>query len=178
MAISSSDFRAFSAPLQNDSAARALASETEMSAEEAGSYLTAIVNEGHTAVRLLEWAGVSGRERFLEVGAGGGLFTSFLQSQGVDVTAIEPVGSGFESTQALQRNVSAAVGFTPKILPIAARDLDPVQHGTFDITFSVNVIEHFQPLHENLDGLADGLSRRSCECYHGLRERQRDAVNQ
>jgi hypothetical protein len=51
-------------------------------------------------------------------------------------------------------------------LPLEARELDPERH-----IFSVNIIEHFQPLDDNLDGLArvmksNGVQVHTCPKYH------------
>lgn len=148
-----------------------LAEAAGLTIKDARAYIKAISNEAHTGLWLLAWPDLSGCQRLLEVGAGGGLLTAFLQSRGFDLTAIEPVGQGFEATQALRRVVSDAVSYSPRIIESEARDLDPKQYGFFELIFSVNVIEHFQPMKENLNGLArimapGGVQVHTCPNYH------------
>jgi SAM-dependent methyltransferase len=131
----------------------------------AGLYLDAICNEAYTALRLLEWAGLQPTHRVLEVGAGGGLLSGFLQSRGINLVAIEPTAQGFEATPDLTDVVREAVGVSARILPLAARQVDREEHGCFDLIFSVNVIEHFQPLDENLDALARVMKRSGAQVH-------------
>src|SRR4029078_9138827 len=62
-------------------------------------------------------------------------------------------------------------GVTPRILPLQAQELNRAEHGVFDVIFSINVIEHFQPLADNLAGLArvmspKGIQIHTCPNYH------------
>lgn len=124
-----------------------------------------------TGLRLLELAGLRSAGRILEVGAGGGLLSGFLQSRGLDLVAIEPAAHGFEATSQLAALISEATRVSAKILPLSARDVAPERHGFFDLIFSVNVIEHFQPMNENLDALTrvtgrGGVQVHTCPNYH------------
>lgn len=152
--LSAADLRAYSTPMLQAGPRALLAARTGLSPKWASLYLDAICNEAQTGLRLLNVAGISPTHRILEVGAGGGLLTGFLQSRGFDVVAIEPIGHGFEATPRLAEVICEATGVTANILSLAARDVNVTEHGTFDLIFSVNVIEHFQPLRENLDALA------------------------
>jgi 2-polyprenyl-3-methyl-5-hydroxy-6-metoxy-1,4-benzoquinol methylase len=152
--LSADDLRYYSAPVLQPGPRTELAARTGLSLGRASLYLDAICNEAQTGLRLLEIAEINSAHRILEVGAGGGLLTGFLQSRGFNVVAIEPTGDGFEATPRLAEVIRKATGVTANIANSAARNLNPAEHGTFDLIFSVNVIEHFQPLKENLDALA------------------------
>ena len=170
-ALSETGLSAYSASLKQPSARDELAARTGLPAATAALWLDAICNEAQTGLRLLEWAGLLPSHRVLEVGAGGGLLSGFLQSRGVDLVAIEPTGDGFEITPKMAELVREATGVSADILPLSARELEPRKHGPFDFIFSVNVIEHFQPMNENLDALAQVMGRRgiqthTCPNYH------------
>jgi len=156
--LSAADFDCFAAGLQDPASAARLAAETGLPSDHACIYLAAMAGEAHVALRLLERGGLRPGHRVLEVGAGAGLLTAYLQSRGLDLVAIDPGGAGFPATPALARIAQETTGVAPRIWPLAARELDPASHGLFDLIFSVNVIEHFQPLDENLAGLARVMS--------------------
>jgi SAM-dependent methyltransferase len=168
--LSSADLDNYCAPLRPPVAHTELAARTGLSAAAARFYLDAICNEAQTGLRLLQWGGFRAAGRVLEVGAGGGLLSGFLQSRGVDLVAIEPTEQGFDATPKLAALVRELTGVSAEILPVSARDVKPEQHGVFDLIFSVNVIEHFQPINENLDALArlmatDGVQVHTCANY-------------
>lgn len=165
------DFDDFAAQVQQPASVARLVSGAGLQPLHASVYLAAIVNEAHLALRMLKWARLRPGQRVLEVGAGAGLLTGYLQSRGIELTAIEPVGSGFEATSVLAKIVQDATGIMPRILPIEARELRSSRHGFFDLAFSVNVIEHFQPLRDNLEGMVrvmgpDGVQVHTCPNYH------------
>lgn len=169
--LSATDLDAYCAPLRQPMTRNEFAARTGLSAETAGLYLDAVCNEAQAGLRLLEWAGLQPTDRVLEVGAGGGLLSGFLQSRGIDLVAVEPMGDGFETTSELTAVISEASGVSANILPLSAREVEPQTHGFFDLIFSVNVIEHFQPINENLDALALVMGHRSvqahtCPNYH------------
>ena len=95
--------------------------------------------------------------RILEVGAGSGAVTAFLARQGADIVGVEPNRNSFEGFDPIRAALEAD-GRHPKLLAVRADELDPVVLGYFDVIFSVNVVEHFQPLHACLDGMARVLS--------------------
>jgi cyclopropane fatty-acyl-phospholipid synthase-like methyltransferase len=170
-AWSEADLDAFAASLREPSSVARLTTEAGLSPDSARAHLADIVSDAHIGLRLLSWAPLRPGHRVLEVGAGAGLLTAFLQSRGVDLEAIEPTGPGFETTPALTRIVRETTGIEPRVWPLHARDLDPDRHGCFDLIFSVNVLEHFQPLDDNLAGLArvmasNGVQVHTCANYH------------
>jgi SAM-dependent methyltransferase len=160
------DFDDFSATLRRDLVAYAaeLASAANLSEIHAESYLGSIINEASLALRLLTGTQLTGR-RVLEVGAGAGLLTAFLQSRGIELVAIEPIGSGFGATATLRQIVRKSTGIDPNILPLEARQLNPTDHGLFDVIFSINVVEHFQPFKPNMAGLERVMSSRGLQIH-------------
>lgn len=81
--------------------------------------------------------------RVLEVGAGALLLSCALQSAGFEVTAVEPMGSGFSHMARLQRLVldyARGHGHVAQLLAIPAEQLPP--QAVFDYAFSINVMEH------------------------------------
>jgi SAM-dependent methyltransferase len=93
--------------------------------------------------------------RVLEVGSGIGVLTRFLHDQGVDIVGIEPAAAGF----GFMHEVGGAVfqlggGSKVQWMPIGAEALDPAAHGTFDLIFSTNVLEHMA----NLEGAFRGMT--------------------
>jgi SAM-dependent methyltransferase len=165
------DLVAYCAPLRHPSAKTKLSALTGLTPAAAGRYIDSVCNEAQTGLRLLHWSGLRPADRVLEIGAGGGLLSGFLQSHGIDLVAIEPKAQGFEATPKLAAVIGAATGVSVDILPLSARDVEPRRHGLFDLIFSVNVIEHFQPLRENLDALTllmtdRGMQLHTCPNYH------------
>jgi 2-polyprenyl-3-methyl-5-hydroxy-6-metoxy-1,4-benzoquinol methylase len=164
------DLDKYCALLRQPAAKTELAARSDLTVAAAGRYIDAVCNEARTGLRLLRWVGVSPSDRMLEVGAGGGLLSGFLKSRGYELVAIEPAEQGFERTSSLAAVIREATGVNAEIVTLAARDLDPRIHGFFDLIFSVNVIEHFQPLRENLDALAglmsaSGMQAHTCPNY-------------
>lgn len=115
--------------------------------------------------------------RILEVGSGIGAVAHCLTALGYDVVGIEPGGPGFEDLLILQQVLADALAViggegaaTARILPIGVEDLDPTQHGRFDVVLSVNVLEHVPDPVEALvrirSVMADGgVQRHVCPNY-------------
>jgi 2-polyprenyl-3-methyl-5-hydroxy-6-metoxy-1,4-benzoquinol methylase len=126
--------------------------------EDAGDDLLAdLASEARLACRLLATLKPTRAARMLEVGAGAGVVAAFLFEQGADLLAIEPAASGFERFEPV-RVLLAERAPMPMIEPLTADQLDPATHGLYDVIFSVNVLEHMQPLEPNLDALAAVLA--------------------
>jgi protein-L-isoaspartate O-methyltransferase len=103
--LSLTELDAFCAPLLQSGPGKTLAAAIELSEDKARRHIASVCNEAHAGLRLLAWAGLRGDHRALEVGAGSGLLTAYLQSHSVDLVAIEPVGTGFDATPAVARVV-------------------------------------------------------------------------
>ena len=95
--------------------------------------------------------------RILEVGAGSGAVTALLARQGADIVGIEPNRGSFEGFDPIRAALEADRRH-PRLLAVRADQLDPRALGYFDVIFSVNVVEHLQPLHPCLDGMPRVLS--------------------
>ncbi|BCF98097.1 hypothetical protein PPGU19_026660 [Paraburkholderia sp. PGU19] len=81
--------------------------------------------------------------KILEVGAGSLLLSCRLQQEGFDVTALEPIGSGFSHFSRLQSIVlryANSGGFVPTLLRSTGEGLSIRED--FDFAFSINVMEH------------------------------------
>jgi 2-polyprenyl-3-methyl-5-hydroxy-6-metoxy-1,4-benzoquinol methylase len=163
--LADADLDKYCALLRQPAAKAELAARSDLTVAAATVYIDSVCNEAHTGLRLLRWAGLRPTDRVLEVGAGGGLLSGFLQSRGYEHVAIEPAEQGFERTSSLTAIVREATGVRADILPLSARDLGQRTHGLFDLIFSVNVIEHFQPLKENLDALPHLMSARGVQAH-------------
>jgi SAM-dependent methyltransferase len=113
--------------------------------------------EARLAVDMLRPLEVTTEARILEVGAGSGTVTAFLAAQGANIVGIEPYRDSYEGFEPIRAALEAK-SVHPHLLAVRADELDPARHDYFDLIFSVNVIEHFQPLGPSLDGLARVLS--------------------
>lgn len=125
---------------------------------EVRSRITDYVGEVPVALALLNGIPLEGR-RILDVGAGIGLTTFYLRRIGCDVTALEPGGVGFEVNHRLYlalRDYLQCGDIT--LLSIGAEELDPAIHGTFDVMFSANVLEHVADLEAAVSALAAALA--------------------
>lgn len=97
--------------------------------------------------------------RVLEVGAGIGALSVFLHRIGVDVTALEPGANGFDANAKLGEALRVWVGAADlKVLDLEVGQLEPARHGTFDVVFSTNVLEHIPDLDDAFRAMASVLS--------------------
>jgi 2-polyprenyl-3-methyl-5-hydroxy-6-metoxy-1,4-benzoquinol methylase len=122
-------------------------------------WLDAVKSEVTTGLNLLRNETLEGK-RLLEVGAGSGLLSILLHKEGFDVTALDPAIAGFEPLGRLAGAMRR--WFHAESLPflaMAAAQLDPQQHGHFDLIFSVNVLEHIPDLETAFRAIASVLSR-------------------
>ena len=79
----------------------------------------------------------------LEVGAGTLLLSCQLASEGFHVTAVEPIGEGFDEFRELQQLVQQVAGRTTGRLRVLSTPVEEMSlEGPFDFAFSVNVMEH------------------------------------
>lgn len=81
--------------------------------------------------------------RVIEVGAGSLLLSCQLVKAGFNVTALEPIGSGFSHFEQMRQIVqerARTLGCLPEFLPLAGEAL--AENSCFDYAFSVNVMEH------------------------------------
>ncbi|MDO8947947.1 MAG: methyltransferase domain-containing protein [Desulfocapsaceae bacterium] len=81
--------------------------------------------------------------KILEIGAGSLLLSCQLIREGFQVTALEPIGTGFSHFEQMRQTVlarDATLGCLPRNLDIVAEAL--TESETFDYAFSINVMEH------------------------------------
>lgn len=143
--------------VEDDAFATAVTARSGLTDDAVRELLANLASEMRLACRLLASVGVQRGARILEVGAGAGVMAAFLHGQGANLLAIEPLVGGFESFLVVRTQLAETVPM-PRIAPLAAHQLDPAEHGRFDLVFSVNVLEHMRPLDPNLDALATVLA--------------------
>jgi len=99
-------------------------------------------NEARATLAVVE-AHLRTEGRMLEVGAGLCLFSLFLRREGYEITALEPAMGGYSLFDTLR---SLIIELHPDVmlpmLTCPAGELNATQHGSFDLVFSNNVIEH------------------------------------
>lgn len=97
----------------------------------------------------------------LEIGAGLMLVSCQLVKEGYQVTALEPLGSGFSGFIELQRivlNYAVSRGISPTVLAIPIESLDRDEE--FSFAFSVNVMEHIDNVPIALSNIGRSLRSR------------------
>jgi len=112
------------------------------------------------AVAMLERHGLltSPPKSFLDVGAGVGLVSLFLASQGHTVVAVEPSGTGFGFMSQLQAAAimgykSAGYSQLPSFINKPVEEITEFEAGSFDVAFSANVLEHVEDPGEALTAI-------------------------
>jgi 2-polyprenyl-3-methyl-5-hydroxy-6-metoxy-1,4-benzoquinol methylase len=103
--------------------------------------LDTYLNECRVGLDLVE-PYLHGARRLLEVGAGIGALSAFLASEGFDIVAIEPAGPGFDVVAMMRRSIDAQLDGVVREVLDAGVDEIPDDLGTFDLVFSVHVLEH------------------------------------
>jgi 2-polyprenyl-3-methyl-5-hydroxy-6-metoxy-1,4-benzoquinol methylase len=129
------------------------------------------IEESAFGMELLSKFSLQGR--LLEIGSGPGMLTAWLHMNGVNITGIEPSEMGFEFNIQMQKAIWTYFKLPENtVRDLVAEKLDPAIHGTFDLIYSVNVMEHLQP--ENIQLAftkmrevlaADGMMQHHCPNY-------------
>lgn len=100
------------------------------------------VEEAAYGLRLLSAHQPAGK-RILEVGGGVGILSCWLYLSGHDIVAIEPSAIGYTFHHDIQRAIWQYFQVPgERFMDRTAEELDPAHTGTFDLIFSVNVVEH------------------------------------
>lgn len=120
-------------------------SHLQQAAPELAGVVRDYVGEAHFGASVLasDLALAGPGARLLEVGAGAGLLSAGPQAAGFRVSALEPLGDGFSHMARLRSLVLAhatATDARPETLDTPAEVLAIVD--TFDLAFSINVMEH------------------------------------
>ncbi|MDX8391358.1 MAG: class I SAM-dependent methyltransferase [Mariprofundaceae bacterium] len=111
------------------------------------------------------------QSRLLEVGAGLCLFSLFLKREGYEITALEPALGGYSLFDTLRRLILDLYNDVAlPVLTCPAGELDSHAHGSFDLIFSNNVIEHIPNWEGALTAMlgvlaADGCMLHACPNY-------------
>jgi len=153
----------FLATIPWDDIASSVATATQKPATEISSLLETYANESYVSLDLvaphLPALDAGESLRLLEVGAGLCLLSLFLKQQGYTVVALEPALGGYgvfeQSKDALLNHFSHV---KLEVLTEAAQQLNPEQHGSFDLIFSNNVIEHIPEWQAALSAMMSVLS--------------------
>jgi SAM-dependent methyltransferase len=149
----------FIARILGDSGVAAAA--TRSGRADASAMLCTYANEARVALELVAPLLKPGM-RVLEIGCGLGVLTRFLLDHDIDVTGIEPSASGFGFMADLANAVlmlePARIG--TKWLEIGAEALKPARHGTFDLIYSTNVLEHIPDLAGAFKGMSSVLAAK------------------
>lgn len=112
-------------------------------------------------------------QKVLEIGSGIGALGSFLAFRGVDITGIEPSGDGFGKMAMFANWISAQISQQSSFSSLDRRceDLNVDDNGTFDLIFSVHVLEHIQALDAAFAGMVkvlkpEGMMAHICPNYN------------
>ena len=148
-----------------DTIALQVASKTGRPADEISSLLSTYANESAVSLDLVIGK-LAPTKRILEVGAGLCLLSLFLKQQGYNVIALEPALGGygiFEQTKdAILEHFSA---LELEVLTLPAQQLNKPEHGSFDLIFSNNVIEHIPQWQSALTAMMGVLSKQGIQLH-------------
>ncbi len=124
------------------------------------SFLKTLQSEARLGLRLIK-SSINLESRVLEVGSGMGLLAGYLNSKGINITALEPGLGGFSVSTALADAVSGCTEFkTLKRLNVSAEELSPKNVEEFDFIYSVNVLEHIPELEKAMQGMRNVLTNQ------------------
>jgi SAM-dependent methyltransferase len=101
------------------------------------------VEEAELSLDLLAGVDLRGH-RILEVGSGMGVLSAYLASEGFSVVSLEPGSLSFVPYRRIAAALHEKVGRSQEHLDIPIEGLSPDLHGTFDLIFSNNVLEHVE----------------------------------
>jgi len=90
----------------------------------------------------------------LEFGSGLGIASILLHLKGYNIKSFEPGGLGFEKNTLINRHILAHLGLEIKVF----EDLNDIDHGSFNLIFSNNVLEHIDNVEDVLYRLNNILS--------------------
>jgi 2-polyprenyl-3-methyl-5-hydroxy-6-metoxy-1,4-benzoquinol methylase len=137
-----------------------LAGACDLPVEHVRLLLETYCNEARVGLALIEPSLAPG-QRVLEVGSGIGLLAGILTQGGVDIVGIEPGSAGFGFMPALEEVVRECIQAESSFvaMPIGVEALDPACHGTFDLVYSINVLEHLIEIDQAVATMASVLSK-------------------
>lgn len=160
----------FIAEIPVEEIVHAISSGGRLSAELARQKLVTYINETRVALELVAPL-LNPNQRILEVGAGLCLFSLYLKQAGYDIWALEPSIGGFGFFADLKAHVlDHYQGLHLPVIEHLAEEAMPERDGTFDLIFSVNVMEHIPDYEIALCRLSrclrrDGVMVHGCPNY-------------
>jgi len=142
-----------------DAIALQVASTTSQPASKISALLDTYANESLVSLDLVANR-LEAAERILEVGAGLCLLSLFLKQQGYPVIALEPALGGYglfdQTKDAIREHFS---NISLEVLTAPAQELTVNEHGSFDLIFSNNVMEHIPDWASAISAMASVLSK-------------------
>lgn len=164
------EFGAFSARVTHPDTLATLCRAADTSLAEVERHTRMALAESAQTLAVLRGLEVPVGARILEVGAGLGVTSNFLASQGASVIALEPGGGGFEAHARLSVSLAAVLQTGLELRNDPVESLTPERDGRFDLIYSNNVLEHVaDPIDalRVLQALVDsrGVSVHSCPNY-------------
>ncbi len=161
----------FMARVVTDDVLERAASLCDMPVAEARKLIAIYANESLVGLRLIAPLLQPGL-RILEVGSGVGILSAFLAETGYDIVAIEPSATGFAFMSRIAESVASGVRLDTEFraLPLMVHQLHPDHQGSFDLIYSVNVVEHIASLDEAFGAMTrllrdDGSMVHFCPNY-------------
>jgi len=133
-----------------------------LKAGDIGEMLQAYVNETRVSLVLVQ-EHIRPGQRILEVGAGLCLLSLFLRREGFDIVALEPALAGHELFEQAKQSILAHFSDIPlQALDCPAQQLEASAHGSFDLVFSNNVMEHIPGWERALQAMIGVLGENGC----------------
>lgn len=110
--------------------------------DDASKMIATAVAEATRTLSLLKDVQLFRSSRILEVGAGFGFASLALAAHGLDVTALEPGGLGFDSNRQVAEYTCRISNQTLAYIDMAVEDMSVDDVDQFDLIISNNVLEH------------------------------------
>ena len=101
------------------------------------------LGEAHQILKYLPIETLTG-QRVLEVGAGLGIVSAYLEKKGVLIEAVEPAIDTFDDHQKLLPLVRQTLKAAFPVHACSVEDLPVGKNGPYDLIFSHNVLEHMR----------------------------------
>ena len=129
-----------------------------------------VKEESRQTLSLLRGIKIKHDARLLEVGAGYGIASICLAMMGLNVTALEPGGIGFEENSRASKVIARMCGVELNHLTTTVEEADFELVEKFDLVFSNNVLEHIDDVQIGLTNLIkaikpEGIMIHSCANY-------------
>jgi len=132
--------------------------------------LSTYINEARVSFALIE-NHLDTDSRILEIGAGLCLLSLFLKKEGYLIVALEPAMGGFGLFETAKQVILDHFSDIPlQVLTCRAEELSLKEHGSYDLIFSNNVMEHIPDWKGSMQAMqrvlsATGKMRHACPNY-------------